>query len=414
LAQYSAQYSTQKLNIIVGNLYTTLGRGLLLRTYEIPGAIWETRGYRIRYGFYRDLKGVQVSFRTKNFELKALRGRVLDVALPPTLKDIERRPDLVEGGQFSYSFLKQKVGLIYMRHTNSSVHTNYSSLFYSGNFCKNLSFYGELATRLDTVGQLISFSDTSGFGAYASINYSYKRLGVSFELKDYKNMSIGAGITDPPSLVKEHSYRLLNRVTHIPDLTNESGYQVELFYRFKNNGMITVNNSLAKNEIGDNIYVYHEYYMEYQLPDLKRISGTIFVDFAVDPLVNEKQRYTTGLSANINHARFSSFIEAEIQYAQRTILETDSYINTYLAYTFSYGTKASVSAIIETTTDPFYVEVDKHRNYYPAISLTYQPDKRNRISVFVGKRRGGPACNAGVCYNVLDFEGFEVRLTSRF
>jgi len=416
LLQYNVHYTTPKLNLNVGNLYSTLGRGLLLRTYEIPGAIWETRGYRVRYGFYRDLHGIDIGYRIRNAEIKVLRGRVLDVALPPTLDNgIERRPDLVEGAQFSYQFSKHRAGIIYMRHNNASVNTSYSSLFYSGNFGENLSVYGELANRINTAGHLISFTDTSGYAAYASINYVYNKLGISVELKDYRNMSIGAGISDPPSLVKEHAYRLLNRVIHIPLLTDESGYQVELFYGFKNNGMLTLNNSMAKNEIvpGD-ASIFREFFVGYQLPVGKHISGSVFVDYAKDPLVNEDDRYTSGLSVNVNHSKLSSLLETELQYTKRTLAETSTFVNAYFAYTLSKGSTFSISAILELSNDPFLVEANKHQNYYPGFSFSFRPDNHNQILVFVGRRRGGPACNSGVCYEVLDFEGVEIRLTSRF
>jgi hypothetical protein len=38
----------------------------------------------------------------------------------------------------------------------------------------------------------------------------------------------------------------------------------------------------------------------------------------------------------------------------------------------------------------------------------------NTISMFAGKRRGGPACTSGICYEVLDFEGIEIRLKTIF
>jgi hypothetical protein len=415
LSQYSVKYTTPKLELNVGHLYSTLGRGLLLRTYEIPGAIWETRGYRVRYGFYRDLHGIEVGYKLKNAEIKALRGRVLDVALPPTLNDKERRPDLVEGMQFSYQFTGHKPGMIYMRHKNASEYTSYTSLFYSGNFGKNLSVYAELANRLNTTGHLISFTDSSGFAAYTSINYVYDRLGISVELKDYRNMSIGAGISDPPSLVKEHSYRLLNRATHVPLLTDESGYQVELFYRFRNNGMMTLNNSMAKNEIvAGNASVFREFFAEYQFPAGRQFSGSVFVDYAIDPLVNEDNRYTSGFSVSAFHQRLSSEFETELQYTERTVNETISFMDAFIAYTLSKGTTFSVTAILEFTNDPFQVEADRNQNFYPGISISYRPNSHHQFLVFLGKRRGGPACNSGVCYDVLDFEGVEIRLTSRF
>ncbi len=416
LSQYNVKYTTPKLNLNVGNLYSTLGRGLLLRTYEIPGAIWETRGYRVRYGFYRDLNGIEIGYKIRKAEIKALRGRVLDVALPPTLdNDIERRPDLIEGAQFSYHLTRHRVGIIYMRHKNATVYTSYSSLFYSGNYGQNLSVYAELANRLNAADHLVSFTGASGFAAYTSINYVYKSLGISVELKDYRNMSIGAGISDPPSLVKEHTYRLLNRATHVPLLTDESGYQADLFYRFNNNGMLTLNNSMAKNEIvaGD-VSIFREFFSGYQFPVGKQITGSVFVDYAKDPLVNENDRYTSGLTVEVNHNKLSSTIETEMQYTKRSIAETSSFVNAYLAYTLSKGSTFSVSAILELTNDPFLVEANKHQNYYPGINFTCRPDSHNQILVFIGKRRGGPACNSGVCYDVLDFEGVEIRLTSRF
>jgi hypothetical protein len=38
---------------------------------------------------------------------------------------------------------------------------------------------------------------------------------------------------------------------------------------------------------------------------------------------------------------------------------------------------------------------------------------RHEIVLFAGQRRGGRACTAGTCYDVLSFKGVELRLTSR-
>ena len=38
----------------------------------------------------------------------------------------------------------------------------------------------------------------------------FGKFGFSAELKDYQNMLLGSGISDPPTLVKEHSSRLLH------------------------------------------------------------------------------------------------------------------------------------------------------------------------------------------------------------
>ncbi len=415
ISQYRVEYKTKNLDVSVGHLYTTLGRGLLLRTYEIPGAIWEIRGYRVRYGFYTDLHGIEVKYRIKNFDLKALRGKVLDVSLPPTIgKDVDRRPDLTEGGELGYSFKNQRLGLTFMRNTNASVGTSYASLIYDGNISKNISVYGEFARRFDSTG-LFSLPENAGYGAYASINYAYNRIGISLEFKDYRNFSIGAGISDPPTLVREQPYRLLNRSTHVPILTNESGYQIEIYYRFSNNSMLTLNNAWTKNKISvDKSPVFREFFAEYRFPSGKKLSGQLFADYANDPFVNENNRYAGGFLVDVDHSGFISTLETEIQYVEKNTSTTVDFLNAYLAYTLSMTSKYNASLVFEYTNDPVQVEDDKNYNYYPAVSLSYRPDNHNQIAVFYGKRRGGLACTSGVCYDVLDFEGLEIRLVTRF
>ena len=176
-----------------------------------------------------------------------------------------------------------------------------------------------------------------------------------------------------------------------------------------------MNNALAKNKIAPGISpVYQEFFAEYEFPASEKITVQIFADYATDPFVNEDHRYTTGFTADAEHSRLSSVLEAELQYTERIISQTITFINTYFSYTISYGSKFSASVILENTNDPIHVKAGKHQNYYPALNLTYRPDNHFRISVFGGKRRGGPACNSGVCYDVLDFEGLEIRLTTRF
>ncbi|MDA3821385.1 MAG: DUF6029 family protein [Bacteroidales bacterium] len=60
LTQYSLQYRREGFDIKVGNFSEILGNGLFLRAYEIQGSVFEEQAYRVRYGFYRDLRGVAI------------------------------------------------------------------------------------------------------------------------------------------------------------------------------------------------------------------------------------------------------------------------------------------------------------------------------------------------------------------
>lgn len=415
ISQYRAQYKTKNLSISVGNVHSTLGKGLLLRTYEIKGSVWENRGYRVRYGFYKDIEGAEIKYQLGRFKLKGVYGNVLDVALPPTLDNYERRPDLVQGTELSYHYKKHAFGAIYMNHKNAMTNNHYTSAYAKAGLFKNFLFYGEFALQSGS-GTNLTFNNDSAYAAYLSLNYTRKRLGVSLEFKEYKNFSIGAGITDPPTLVKEHSYRLLNRSTHVPVLTNERGYQLEIYYRLPNGSLFTLNNSITENQIAaDNHPVYKEVFAEYQFKPGAAVGTTVFVDYASDPFTNEINRYTAGFMLDVSHSKINSLLEAQLQFVEReSSVETTNFSNMYFSYTLTIGSKISTAAFLEVSNDPFLFANDEENVWYPGVSFSYKPNYKNNIQLFYGKRRGGPSCNSGVCYDVLDFQGLELRISSQF
>ncbi len=99
VTQWSLSFNKENFNLLVGHFYQILGRGLLLRTYEIPGVIREQAGLRTRYGFYRDINGVKLGYGYKWFEFIAFRGRVLREDLPPIISNDIRRENLLESAQ---------------------------------------------------------------------------------------------------------------------------------------------------------------------------------------------------------------------------------------------------------------------------------------------------------------------------
>ncbi|NJO92743.1 MAG: hypothetical protein HC831_30075 [Chloroflexia bacterium] len=414
ISQYRAQYKNKDLAIAVGNIHTTFGKGLLLRTYEISGSIWEDRGYRIRYGFYKDIEGAEIKYQLGRFKLKGIYGNVLDVALPPTIENKERRPDLIQGGELSYQNKKRTIGAIYMNHKNAATNNHYTAAYVKTTLFKDFSVYGEFALQSGS-GANLAFNNDSAYAAYFSLNYTKNRLGVSAEIKDYKNFSIGAGITDPPTLVKEHSYKLLNRSTHIPILTYERGYQLEIYYRFSNGSLITLNNSLSENKLSDdNSPVFKEFFAEYQFNIGANVFSHAFVDYSSDPFTNENNRYASGFILDIGHNKMNSTVEVQLQFIEREVIEASNFSNMYFSYTLAIDSKISASALLEISNDPFLLNTDEKNVLYPGISFSYKPNYKNSIQLFYGKRRGGPACNSGVCYDVLDFQGLELRILSQF
>jgi len=412
IAQLRASYSTKSLSLDVGHNYASLGRGLLMRNYSLPSSVYEDRGYRIRYGYNKDMLGIAAKYKSKYVDVKLLRGKVLTLGLPPTIDESERRPDLVEGGEIRTKFKNQSLGILGMRHTNGGQSSNYGGLYYNGNVA-GLTLYGELAKRFDD-GVDVSFSEDDAYGAYLGFNYSYGMVGGSFELKKYQDFAIGNGVNDPPTLIKEHNVRLLNRSTHVPHLSDESGYQLDLFFSFDNASILTLNHAMAKNQLAGAEYTFTEYYVDYYFDINDVLLLKVFADYAQDPLMNEPHRYTAGFQLEVIHGTWSSQFEFDYQHIERDIISTYSFNNMSALYTLSNAGKFSASALLDVSNDPFLLDIDEEQIFYPAATVSYQVNSHNKITAFAGRRRGGPSCTSGVCYDVLDFEGLELRLTTRF
>jgi hypothetical protein len=300
------------------------------------------------------LLGANIKVKIKKFELSMLRGEVLDVTLPPTIDDRDqRRPDLVEAIDLGYRFGKHKVATRYMRHTTddqlnpgSNLKGHYFGLNYEGIIAKNFSIYTEGAKKLDSDIPVFSFSNDAGYGGYIGLNYTNLNFGFSAEYKNYHNFSLGTGINDPPTLVKEHSYRTLNRSTHVPVLNDESGYQFEAFYRTQSGGLFTFNTSLASNQIAEgNEPVFKEYFGEYQFYIKEKAFMKVFADYAQDPFVNEYHRYTSGSYVDLMHDKLTSTLEFEWQLINRDNGTETIFSNWYTSYTISKASKYSATIL---------------------------------------------------------------------
>lgn len=417
LSQFLFQYKFKRLELQVGNSYETLGRGLLLRSFEIPASIKEEKYYRIRQGFYRDIQGVSVKYSGDIFSLKAIRGKPLNISYPPG-NDMQRT-ELVEAVQPEINVWNQGLGLMGLRHNDQGINTYYSGIFIQGSLPLNFSYYTEYARDMSKNSNVLEFGESDRYGVYFSLNHSWGSYGASLELKKYNDFIIGTGISDPPTLVKEHAYHLLNRSTHITQLYNESGYQFEIYYMFNDGKLITANLSKGKNKFVDS-FTFSEYFVELYWPFESRSYIKTFIDFAKDEIIGETNRYATGVYyTQILKNQWSVSFESEYQQISREYAISQPIYNLYIGLVISKSTKISGNLYYEYTSDesiadkPDTDKIETSRHFY-GLGATYRPNFKNTFTVFAGERRGGPACTSGICYEVLDFRGVEIRWTIKF
>jgi hypothetical protein len=408
LSQFSLQYKHKPFEVVIGNFYETIGRGLLLRSFEIPGAILEDLSYRSRHYFNRDVFGVNAKFHYKNFNTKVLYGSPLNYVFPPTQDLKLRRSDTIAAIYSEYSLKKQTLGVSAMKHSNSGNDKYFFMATASGNISHFLSYYTEIAKNVSDFA-IGNFSSQASYAIYGGLNIAIDNFGISAEYKDYNNFLIGSGINEPPALVKEHSYRVLNRSTHVLQPVNETGYQVELFYTFPNLSKLTFNNTRAINRFG-NKFVFLEYFLEYDFTLIDKHSIKVFTDYAEDPFKLENMRVSAGMSTDWKVFNTSSIkTDYEFQTFKRL---GKSFQNHVVVLGYGFKSKIISNIVAEYSNDSFIVT--EGSKIWIGANVKYQVNKSNSLQIFAGERRGGPACNAGVCYEVLDFKGIEVRLTSRF
>jgi hypothetical protein len=214
---------------------------------------------------------------------------------------------------------------------------------------------------------------------------------------------------------------LLNRSTHVLLPQNETGWQAEAIYSLPGGHNLTFNITEAVNEFFSTRHVFQEQFAElsYFLSDRTLIKA--FVDRSQEPLFLEDDRYAGGVYWENEWANlWGSSFEIEYQTYDLNVSPKQKVENTAVALTISNAPKFSGGVVWERSTDrgltddPTTIAQETKPRNWIGYSLGYQYSNSHFISMFYGKRRGGPACTAGICYEVLPFEGFELRITSNF
>jgi Family of unknown function (DUF6029) len=396
-SQISLQYKSKNVEIKLGNAYETIGRGNILRSYEIPSSILEDKVFRSRSYFYKDILGGSIKFSTDKFSVKLLGGKPLDNLIQPTESLQNRRAETVFAINPEVKIKTLKIGSGLMSYANPQDKdrlflTNYASYGF-----KKSSIYVELSNQL---------KETNSYALYAGFNFSSGNFGGAIEIKDYKNFLIGTGINQPPALVREHIYRVLNRSTHVLLPQNESGLQAEFFYT-KDNHQLTFNQTIAQNDFGKKS-LYAESFLEYQFDNDNGETFKTFIDYTQDEFKNEEHRISWGAQRDFSIKTKKLKAEVEIQTFSR---QNTQVTNQVYGLTFFPINNLNVSPVLEVTNDPFLTD---NTRYFLGVYSRYVIKSKYTLQAFVGERRGGPACNAGICYEVLDFRGAELKGVIRF
>jgi len=419
-SQHYVEASWRWVNIRAGNSFAIIGRGMVLRSFELPGFLYEDPQLRQRHGVIRDIDGWKISLNPGPFEVMAISGKPVDPLRTPN--DKSRRGGEVRGGQASVRLPGNvRVGGAYLEFRERQ-NVPLATRFVQFSLKPVLSTLGIRDVDADFYTEYATVQGRNGFGKfdadhpyafYFSGTLAYGAWGASFEYKDYRDFAFG--INDPPSLVRENAEVLLNRATHVLLAEAERGMQAEISFAPAPAWRITANYSDSKNELDLNSPAtrYHEALLAIEWFG-ENLTTKIFADGSRDDLLFEKDRFTSGVAADY-HFTVGLTLGADVQGQRMRRLDYE-FTNYYSALRLGGWKNLSLSVQMERSSDPFETDdlTTKRKKTWTGIGIGWKPASQIDLQFFGGKRRGGLACDHGYCLRVEQFSGVELRMQTNW
>ncbi|MBI5169806.1 MAG: hypothetical protein HZA61_09985 [Candidatus Eisenbacteria bacterium] len=441
LAAYSevtqrwAEWRGPHASLRVGNFHTLLGRGLLHRSWELPGVVYDESGSLTRFAASRDLDGVIAHGSAGPFTAQAFGGRPNEAVVSPALENIglERYRGMLQGAQLESALpYGASAGAAWTRYTygDAPAHEGASG-FASADLLRAFATRGWSAPAYFEYAQAderasrwwqLRRGPESAHAMYGSLGVLWGAWTLNAEWKDYDHFRFG--VNDPPSLVREHSAPLLNRRTHVLDAEGEAGFQIEASAPLGAWGALTANLSRSDAPPGLRPVRFEERFVEARIapPGSGAWDATVFVSRGFDGFDFVGDRTTRGIGLRRAWHGWEGSADVEWQhsvsapFAGAGVPSTDRLIVLGLGRA-KLGT-ASVSVTrtddpLDLPYDEFGVATASHVTLV-GVQCAAQLDDRHSLDLFLGRRRGGRACTSGTCYEVPSLDGAELRWVARY
>ncbi len=382
ISQRFLEYRKGNLTMTLGNFYSLFGRGLVLRSFENRTLRWDT-----------NIDGARFEYHQQYLDFTLLGGRPRDRS--------GRRHEVLQGAEVKL----KPVSLIQVGGTFLNTRLKTKGRLSWGSVFGRLdldwgNFYAERAFK--------DFPDTypEGKAYYLMGNIFVGPVTLLAEYRDYDQFDLTEALTynNPPSVVREHLYTLLNRHQHVQAANDEKGYLVELTYSPSDWVVATLNHSRTENHAGQQLY--REYYGQLEADPMDDLNLVGAGGIQEDP----EARYLN-LVGSVKWG-FGGYDALKVIYEHQhvTISLTDrQFYNQALLVSLDHASTFTFSLLGERTTDQI-----SDRKLWVGGQVDVHFLENFDLSVFGGRRREGKICAGGVCIYRPVFEGIEVRLINRF
>lgn len=382
LSQRFLEYRRGNLTVTLGNFYSLLGRGLVLRAFENRTIRWDT-----------NLDGAKLAYYHRYADVKLLAGKPRDRS--------GKRHAFLEGGELNLKpFDVFRIGGSFV----TTKPENKGDVYWGSGFLGvNLSwgsFYFERAFK--------NYPDQfpTGKAYYLSGNLFLGPVTALIEYRNYDQFDLTEGVTynNPPTVYREHLYTLMNRHQHVQFANDEKGYMVELTYSPGELGVLILNNSRIRNHRG--ILIYREYYGQVDVDPTYQLNLVGGAGEQRDPQARYLNLVGSVKWAFVDYHAFKLIYEH--QHA-KILLNDRQYYNQALTASYEHSPHYSVSVLAERSTDQL-----AERDIWLGGQLDVHFLRNFDLTIFGGRRRKGKLCVGGVCIYRPAFQGIEFRLTHRF
>jgi hypothetical protein len=434
LSRRHAEWVSPHLELRAGHFEALFGRGLLLRAFALPGVVREELGTP-QFGDARDLDGARLRAHGARFDVVALYGAPRRADEPPG----EPRRGDVAGGLAALDIVPGlRLGAEATRTTAPGAGGRPGPEIEAGGGFVQLGFDAWLRRagleRLSADmwveyvaarGLQLTPETTSpksapdrGTGLYASQSLFVRdllpglRWGTSIELASYHNLDLD--VNEPPALVREHPWALLNRRTHVTQAIQQQSWQVETHLDWGSLAL-TLNASRAENRRSRQ---FRERYVE--LAGAWRGARlAVFADRAQDESADlaALRTFGGGLTLPLGGPHAVE-IDIESQRGERELGVVDGrFTDRHASLAWSWANRFTLAAVHQSTDDPLEAEDAAgrvHRRRFDALHASVPVGRHHELLVSWGRRRGGLACTAGTCYKVRAFDGMLARVVTRY
>lgn len=411
LEQRYLSFQSSGWDIRLGHFYSLLGRGLTLRSFESRTLRWDS-----------NLDGLRLAFRHDYFSTQLFAGKPRKTRLSISERDKNDPPAAGErlpaqyGGEVRIKPLTPiALGGTYVYSDNGpdgGEGFSRGSLFAEGNFLQG-SFYGEVAA----LPYPAAYGQDDGRAAYFSGNLFLGNLILLGEYKYYRNFGFFDGLlNNPPSVIREHLYTLLNRHQLVQNANDEQGYLVEMSYPVLDRGVALWSFSQTEDSLGN--VAYRDFYGQVELDQF--LGGEWVLGSGQQ---REFSRRYWNLVSSASYP-FRDYYALKVVYEHLYARDDATfpnrrYYDQLLTIGLSKAPGWTLSFIGEHSTDHTvgdnYVpgQTPVRHFYWGGGQLDLSLFGAVDLSLFAGSRRAGKVCIGGVCVVKPELKGVEVTLTVR-